>query len=236
MKRDKKLQMLVEKDLKQLQNNNLEQQILEEHKIAVASNNYAESKKSKLLTNKLKFAISSVACALVIIVISISLVLIHFSSPNEQIEEKHYAYEDIISQPISSEEINNELQIISLNSKYIVNAFRAVDSVSGDLLFYSVEWENEEAFISCRIDFVVNSDFKYISKETTSATNISGIEYKVYGRMQHLEEDGIFIHTIYAQSNISNIKIYINEYEEWTISENNNFHNFIEGAVIIKNN
>lgn len=233
MKKNKKLEALVDKDLSQYRNKEMGEKLLEEH-----LNNMCNEKdvqiQIKASTKKLKIVISSVACVLIFVLI-ISVLLINvFKDNNETVVKKHYAYEDIISEQISCDDINSDLEILALNDKYLVNSIKAIDGKTGDLLYYSLIFENEEALVSCQIDIVVNAAFNYISKDTNAIVEIAGNNYNIYEQVEDLGVDGIVHYKIYAQTEVDNIKIYISSYEEWTIGDNSNFKNFINSVFIFK--
>lgn len=228
MKQNKKLKKLADESMKDLLNDDFKKTLMAQQQ----ENKNEIKKESKYASSLLKWKIClSVAASLLIIVVVISCLIVFIPKEKNEKAIPHYAYDDEIAYPSDLNSLNSILQGYKIKDEFINKISIVKDSKSGDELYYILIWE-DDFFKSCRIDFVVNEYYEYFAESTNEIVTINGLEIKSSSKSTYYSEEGIYINERFASTIIGNVKVYFNIYESWTLSQDDEFDEFIQNIFI----
>lgn len=221
--RDKQLEKFVQDRLQ----NNVDMQF-EEYLIEKQQSIKAPKNKKSITTSLRAW---SIAITCIIILVS-SIVLLSISILHNDTDIAHYAQADIIIDNIEIDRVK-ELLGLQISEENLTESVVASDSKSGDILYYTIKWDDEEKFVNYKVDIVTNKNYYPIRKKTNSERTIGNYSIKILSNIDLEEEEGIYIHNIYGEVFIADFLVLIN-YEEWNMNETEDlFNEFIGKALNI---
>lgn len=226
MKYDKKLKDIADDSIKNLSNSESKEKILAQQQINIDHDKESRIRYSLLRKQKIFLTI---AASFVLLVIVISCAIFIPSSQKEDIP--FYAQDNEMAYPSDLNAINKILRGYKIKDEYINKISLVKDLKSGDELYYILIWEND-AFKSCRIDFVVNKYYEYVKVLTDEKTVINGLTIESYLKSKYYETEGIYVNERFASTSIGDVRIYFNCYESWTLTQDDEFEDFINEIFI----
>ena len=143
----------------------------------------------------------------------------------------HYSEENKVLEIATSDKFNTALVESGISVSVGNSAITETkDGPSGDILFYTIEINNEEEMYSCQLEIVTNQYYDSKDIYTTSKQIISGKEFSINSQYDYIEEDGLYIHSVVAETEVDGIKIIVREFSSITFSEDSGFQEFIEST------
>ena len=249
MRKNKKLQNYANESMQHLRNDDIYNALLQEHRKLKEER---QSKKPFYSLKQFKVACTTCACVVVSLAIALCVVFIkpqeipNINDDNQTITNNsqqpsidipsvpsipHYSEENKVSSAITSGDLNMALmnsEIYISVGNYIITETK--DGPSGDILFYTIDINNEEEMYSCQIEIVTNQYYDPKDIEATSTQIILGKEFNIKVQYDYIEEDGIYIHSVVAETEVDGIKIIVREFSSITFSEDSGFQEFIEST------
>ncbi len=222
MKKNKQLLDIANKSIDRLNDEDFKDKLL--------SDDFAKQNKQRNERTKFsrKLTIKALASFMTCIVIVLTVLLCTmFIKPTEQDSKHYYAYEDIYTQNISVEDVDEAIKF-KISYDNVVKSIIAKDKKSDDILYYVLEIEDEENFMSCSVRLIVNSYFQPIKKETDQVVFIDGLEVKIYKKTNFMQDECVYSHEAYAEIKIGDTRVIIDNYEKLSEFEDNDFEDFIE--------
>lgn len=250
MRKNKKLQNYANESMQHLRNDDIYNALLQEHRKLKEER---QSKKPFYSLKQFKIACATCACIVVSLVVALCVVFIkpqeapsvndnsqNITNNSQQPDVNnppltdipHYEEEDknltIVSNYNLTEALANTKITVLTDESYIIT--EAKDGRSGDILFYTIEINNEENMISCQIEIITNAYYEVKEESTNDAGIILGKEFNIKSTYEFYDEEGIYFHTVYAEAEVDGIKIIVREFSSITLSEDSGFQEFIEST------
>lgn len=250
MRKNKKLQNYANDSMQHLKNDDIYNALLQEHRKLKEER---QSKKPFYSLKQFKTACVSCACIVVSLVVALCVVFIepqetpNKNDNNQNITDNlqqqepetplvpsipHYAIENKVISLVTKDNLNTALintSIVLIEQNFDV--CEAKDDPTGDILYYIVDINNEEEMYYCQLEIVTNQYYDPKDIETTSTQIISTKEFNIKSQYDYLEEDGLYIHSVIAETEVNGIKIIIREFSSITFSEDSGFQEFIESTL-----
>lgn len=220
--KNKKLKKIADESLKSLIDENLKEQLLFEQEKQYMSKQQKPQKKF-LGWKRLCFTSAVSMVTITCVLLCVFLVNPIVENPNNT---KYYSYENEQNIPTTVTELNSMVDGFSVSGEFITSLSMIIDKKSGDKLYFKVEWENESTYQSCTVDIVINKDYKYLNDKTNSELLYHGYVVEYSNKYEIINEE-IFSHECYAETIIGNARLYFNTYTVWTMSEDNDFDDFL---------
>lgn len=222
MKGNKDLQDIADRSLDSLRDNEFKQRLIAEQKaINNSIKDDAVVKRSK--TIRLKAALTFSVCLILALGVLMTTLLLNI---NKADPPRHYALDDVYIENVQLDEVYNAVKI-DFPFEKVTRAAVAKDKKTDDILFYRVDVEDEENFISCKIQFITNKYFTPSETDTDTLINVNGMEIKLSSKVDFLQSDGIYIFDIYAETKIDDVRIVINNYQKMAVEEDSGFEEFV---------
>lgn len=227
MKKDKDIQRIADESLKQYSDENFRQILLLRQESKKESGK--ESKRRLSLSNK-KLAISSCVAAAVVLIVAVTTLCFYLVPGGGEEEIPQYAYGEEKTFKTSIEEINSALFGVDIDPENVISTYLVKDGKSGDSLYYMVNFQ--EGMTSCRVDIIVNKYYRPLSKATNGKMRIGDIDFNVYEKTEYYEQDGLYVHSLYAKTYFGGREVIIQEYTACTGSADNGFEEFFKEMFI----
>lgn len=237
-KKKKDVVKIIDEAKEKMVDKNFEERILREH-YGVTENKKVE--KSNLF--KLRVAISALSCVLIIaIVLPCIFLFTAKKGPSDQDipgepdpDEPIYTWQDENTDSSTVEQVNKYLEGYELNVAYVTDVVVSFDKDTGDDFYFVIAWYDETGKQG-RIYVVVNKlyDDSLWDKPTDKEISVNGLTVCVKESVDTYPEYGLYVHNVYAKTNIGNVTVYFEEYIESSFSEENTFAQFVEEIFIKK--
>ena len=249
MRKNKKLQNYANESMQHLKDDDIYNALLQEHRKLKEER---QSKKPFYSLKQFKIACTTCACIVVSLVVALCVVFIdpqetpNINDNNQNITDNlqqqepeipsvpsipHYSEENKVLEIATSDKFNTALVESGISVSVGNSAITETkDGPSGDILFYTIDINNEEEMYSCQLEIVTNQYYDSKDIYTTSKQIISGKEFSINSQYDYIEEDGLYIHSVVAETEVDCIKIIVREFSSITFSEDSGFQEFIEST------
>lgn len=249
MRKNKKLQNYANESMQHLKDDDIYNALLQEHRKLKEER---QSKKPFYSLKQFKIACTTCACIVVSLVVALCVVFIdpqetpNINDNNQNITDNlqqqepeipsvpsipHYSEENKVLEIATSDKFNTALVESGISVSVGNSAITETkDGPSGDILFYTIDINNEEEMYSCQLEIVTNQYYDSKDIYTTSKQIISGKEFSINSQYDYIEEDGLYIHSVVAETEVDGIKIIVREFSSITFSEDSGFQEFIEST------
>lgn len=249
MRKNKKLQNYANESMQHLRNDDIYNALLQEHRKLKEER---QSKKPFYSLKQFKIACTTCACIVVSLVVALCVVFIdpkespNINDNNQNITDNsqhpgidtppepeipHYAVENKVISLVAKDKLNTALlntSIVLAEQNYEVCEVK--DDPTGDILYYIVEINNEDEMYYCQLEIITNQYYDFKDIYTTSKQTICDKEFSINSQYDYIEEDGLYIHSVVAETEVDGIKIIVREFSSITFSEDNGFQEFIEST------
>ncbi len=249
MRKNKKLQNYANESMQHLKDDDFYNALLQEHRKLKEER---RSKKPFYSLKQFKIACTTCACIVVSLVVALCVVFIdpqetpNINDNNQNITDNlqqqepeipsvpsipHYSEENKVLEIATSDKFNTALVELGISISVGNSAItEAKDSPTGDVLYYIVEINNEDGMYSCQLEVITNQYYDLKEIEATSTQIILGKEFKINSQYDYIEEDGLYIHSVVAETEVDGVKIIVREFSSITFSEDSGFQEFIEST------
>lgn len=245
MKRNKQLLNIARRDRERIRNDSLLESLLKEQE-----KNKAEGrvKKPFYVLMQFKTVCVGVACIVVSLIILLCVVFIkpngNVNAPDNATDNKQNAE---ASQPphfstdvgpaiirVTNEELFDALvgSGITILDNFDFTVNRMYDRTSGEIFCYTIIIDDEEAIIACDIKIITNPTYEPTSQGTNTTESILGKTFDINSDSFYDEAGGIYIHAVYAETEVNGIRIIFRDYSAITASEENGFKEFVESMFL----
>ena len=135
--------------------------------------------------------------------------------------KKEY-FGDVLVGSSSIQNVNQYTEALDLTENKLAYVKEHTDSHYGDILYFSIRYDNEETIEDIVLNVVTNEDYEYEFKDTTGWTQIEYKGFNLSYKDVFVEEDGLYFFTVNAilQTDKEDIAIY---YEGVSLEETSNF-------------
>ena len=249
MRKNKKLQNYANESMQHLKDDDIYNALLQEHRKLKEER---QSKKPFYSLKQFKIACTTCACIVVSLVVALCVVFIdpqetpNINDNNQNITDNsqqpgidipsapsipHYSEENKVLEIATSDKFNTALVESGISVSVGNSAITEIkDGPSGDILFYTIDINNEEEMYSCQLEIVTNQYYDPKDIETTSIQIILGKEFNIKAQYDYIEEDGLYVHSVVAETEVDGIKIIVRDFSSITFSEDSGFQEFIEST------
>ena len=249
MRKNKKLQNYANESMQHLKDDDIYNALLQEHRKLKEER---QSKKPFYSLKQFKIACTTCACIVVSLVVALCVVFIdpqetpNINDNNQNITDNsqqpgidipsvpsipHYSEENKVLEIATSDKFNTALVESGISVSVGNSAITETkDGPSGDILFYTIDINNEEEMYYCQLEIVTNQYYDPKDIETTSIQIILGKEFNIKAQYDYIEEDGLYIHSLVAETEVDGVKIIVREFSSITFSEDSGFQEFIEST------
>lgn len=225
MKRDKNLEKIADKSIENMLSDDFHAKLMNEYDNKPVKSGDA-LKKVRLI------AMFSSLCIVVIlaVIIPCCIWLWNAQGDDDTVPEKYYSCDDELSVDAVLDDVNAALAGYRIKPDYVTSITFVKDSVSGDGLYYIVEMQ--DGFTTCRIDFVINPNYRYIEETTVETVSAGDLEIDCRKKTNYEEEYAIYTHTVYGETVIGNTRVYFKVYDTFTEGIDDGFEEFVQNIFI----
>ena len=169
-----------------------------------------------------KALLASIACFLIVAITAISLSL-YFSLKPDPVGQ--YFEDNFIEEISDLQHLNEDLELFTLNvdfDEYDVNIKRTYDSLSGDNLFYSLDFKAKNGLIkNFKLKVIVNKFYEYEGLSYTDElkeNSFSDYTLKYYESVEPMAEPLVSVNCM-GEIQVGEQWIYVPRYEELAIGQ-----------------
>ncbi|MCL2798152.1 MAG: hypothetical protein FWD58_08895 [Firmicutes bacterium] len=188
-----------------------------------------QQKQKKIRKHRLRLTWISLSSSMAAVAIVVSLVLLWplMFPISDDPPGKHYLLENEESTASNLAALNADAKnfLLELDAACEGEVRQWFDSVSGDILYYSLIFENQDSLEAFKIYVYVNPDYKIPVGLEDATETISLGKFEITYFKKIINDDWAFVLTYHAITEYSGVTIYI-EYEQLSLDEESNFFNF----------
>lgn len=174
------------------------------------------------------------ATAVVVVILTITMMFIFIPNSEKPGVEKAYLKENIITKSESLSDLNSTLQSVNFDfSSYIIKELILYyDSVSKDKLFYRIKGTDLDELSEWIIEVGVNDKFDLPYNDTKYSLTKEVYGYTVYCDVECREEDGLYFISAKAKVILEKEMLYLN-YSGVAFEENEDiFIEFMQNIIV----